>query len=416
MKKAAKIEVKGTMIAICSENDMDFISLTDMLRAKDGDFFISDWLRNRNTVEFLGIWEQVHNPDFNYGEFAAIKSQAGLNSYKLSVKEWVEKTNAIGLTAMKQSPILRALFALLASWLLASPCLAQNEPDFPAVSDTLFPESRSWPLFTDYPALTAAEFENLKAPLAQAFRSQDAQQFSSVEVVLKSAECEFIERTFKAENLAAFRRIDWNQDGFLDVVYSGSRHCSEGVVTIVWFGSAEGYTMKGLVMSERLLLRVSPDGKKTVSVEPGCCASRVDNYYMNGVSIDSRDDDMVILKETVLSERRYDQARTFSTRYPVRLRSSPKISDGFDMGQSVFLGHAAFGNVVRVYLAGAGGRGLGETEEKSDGKNGEKKQRWLFVVVDWKSDWLVLQDPYREGYKGIRAGWLRADQVSVPAK
>ncbi len=63
------------------------------------DFFISDWLRNRNTVEFLGVWEQIHNPDFNYGEFAIIKSQAGLNSYKISVKEWVEKTNAIGLRA-----------------------------------------------------------------------------------------------------------------------------------------------------------------------------------------------------------------------------------------------------------------------------------------------------------------------------
>lgn len=67
----------------------DYISLTDMLKAKDGDFFISDWLRNRNTVEFLGIWESVYNPDFNYGEFAIIRNQAGLNSYKISVKEWV---------------------------------------------------------------------------------------------------------------------------------------------------------------------------------------------------------------------------------------------------------------------------------------------------------------------------------------
>jgi hypothetical protein len=62
-------------------------------------FFISDWLRNRNTVEFLGIWETVNNPNFNYGEFAIIKSQAGLNNYKISTKEWVEKTNAIGLKA-----------------------------------------------------------------------------------------------------------------------------------------------------------------------------------------------------------------------------------------------------------------------------------------------------------------------------
>jgi hypothetical protein len=97
--KKSTIEVQGTAIAVLTTKDEDFISLTDMLKAKDGDFFISDWLRNRNTVEFLGIWETVHNPGFNSGEFAIIKSQAGLNRYKLSVKEWVEKTNAIGLKA-----------------------------------------------------------------------------------------------------------------------------------------------------------------------------------------------------------------------------------------------------------------------------------------------------------------------------
>jgi hypothetical protein len=101
MSKAKKltIEVLGTTINILTQKDEDFISLTDMLKAKDGDFFISDWLRNRNTVEFLGIWERVHNPDFNYGEFAVIRSQAGLNSYKISVKDWVAKTNAVGLRA-----------------------------------------------------------------------------------------------------------------------------------------------------------------------------------------------------------------------------------------------------------------------------------------------------------------------------
>ena len=97
--KNTAIEVHGTSVAILSGKDGDYISLTDMLQAKDGEFFISDWLRNRNTVEFLGIWESVFNPNFNYGEFATIKSQVGLNSYKISVKEWVEKTSAIGLKA-----------------------------------------------------------------------------------------------------------------------------------------------------------------------------------------------------------------------------------------------------------------------------------------------------------------------------
>ncbi len=69
----SSIEVKGTVVSILTGKQGDYISLTDMLRAKDGEFFISDWLRNRNTVEFLGIWESVFNPDFNYGEFATIK-------------------------------------------------------------------------------------------------------------------------------------------------------------------------------------------------------------------------------------------------------------------------------------------------------------------------------------------------------
>ncbi|MEI8273482.1 MAG: KilA-N domain-containing protein [Paludibacter sp.] len=97
--KSKKIIVIDNEITIISSNGRDYISITDMLKAKDGDFFISDWLRNRNTVEFLGIWERVYNPNFNYGEYAIIKSKAGLNNYKISVKEWVEKTHAIGLIA-----------------------------------------------------------------------------------------------------------------------------------------------------------------------------------------------------------------------------------------------------------------------------------------------------------------------------
>ena len=68
-----------------------------MLKVKDGEFFFYNWLRNRNTIELLGIWETVNNPDFNSVEFDRIKSKAGLNSFRLSAKEWMEKTNAIGI-------------------------------------------------------------------------------------------------------------------------------------------------------------------------------------------------------------------------------------------------------------------------------------------------------------------------------
>jgi len=82
MKKQRTIVVKGTEIGVIKFKEQDYISLTDMLKAKDAGFFISDWLRNRNTVEFLGIWESIYNPSFNYGGFAVIKSKAGLNNYK----------------------------------------------------------------------------------------------------------------------------------------------------------------------------------------------------------------------------------------------------------------------------------------------------------------------------------------------
>lgn len=95
----AKITVKDTEVNVIKVNGEDYICLTDMLRAKDGDFFITDWLRNRNTLEFIGIWEKVYNPDFNYGEFAIIRNQSGLNSFKISVKKFVAHTNAVSLQA-----------------------------------------------------------------------------------------------------------------------------------------------------------------------------------------------------------------------------------------------------------------------------------------------------------------------------
>jgi len=78
-----ELKVANQVINYIKINDEDYISITDMMKTKDGEFFVSDWLRNRNTIEFLGIWEELHNPNFNYGEFAIIKSQAGLNSYKI---------------------------------------------------------------------------------------------------------------------------------------------------------------------------------------------------------------------------------------------------------------------------------------------------------------------------------------------
>jgi hypothetical protein len=95
----AKIFVKETELRLVKIHNEDYICITDMLTAKDGQFFVSDWMRNRNTLEFLGIWEMVNNPTFNYGEFAIVKMKSGLNNFKLSVKEYSNKFNGIGIVS-----------------------------------------------------------------------------------------------------------------------------------------------------------------------------------------------------------------------------------------------------------------------------------------------------------------------------
>ena len=97
MVKSKTINVKGTEITIIQKDAFDFISLTDMLRGFGDDTMIYSWMRNRNTLEFLGIWEEMNNPGFKGNEFVTFKSRAGLNSFNLTPKKWIEATNAIGI-------------------------------------------------------------------------------------------------------------------------------------------------------------------------------------------------------------------------------------------------------------------------------------------------------------------------------
>ncbi len=98
----AKIQVLDREVSIQAHSEADYISLTDIARYKDperGDYIIQNWMRNRNSIEFLGIWEQLNNPDFNSIEFDGIRKQAGLNSFSLTPKRWIAETGAIGIVA-----------------------------------------------------------------------------------------------------------------------------------------------------------------------------------------------------------------------------------------------------------------------------------------------------------------------------
>lgn len=94
-----KILIQGSEINIFTVKDKDFISLTDMAKSQMHDVVIIKWLSLKNTIEYLGEWESLYNPDFNYTEYGTIKNSAGSNNFVLSVKQWIKSTNAIGITA-----------------------------------------------------------------------------------------------------------------------------------------------------------------------------------------------------------------------------------------------------------------------------------------------------------------------------
>ena len=95
-----KIKVENVEISVIKVGGEDYISLTDMVReVENGSALIEKWLRNKNTIEFLGIWEEMYNPDFNSPEFGGIMAEAGTNRFLLSAKQWIERTNARGIVA-----------------------------------------------------------------------------------------------------------------------------------------------------------------------------------------------------------------------------------------------------------------------------------------------------------------------------
>lgn len=99
MAKNKTIHIDNAEISLLSQGSEDYISLTDMAHSQMEEHIIFKWLSLKSTIEYIGEWEVLFNPDFNYTEFGTIKNEAGSNNFVLSVKQWIEKTNAIGITA-----------------------------------------------------------------------------------------------------------------------------------------------------------------------------------------------------------------------------------------------------------------------------------------------------------------------------
>ena len=126
MAKRNMITVKDVNIRTIQKDGMDYISLTDIAKQKnvtDPNGVIGNWMRNRNTIEYLGLWETLHNPNFNPLEFEGFRRQAGLNAFTLSPTQWIESTNAIGMTAKQ--------------WREANPDLKGNIRDYATINELI---------------------------------------------------------------------------------------------------------------------------------------------------------------------------------------------------------------------------------------------------------------------------------------
>ena len=128
-RTSRSIVVKGTTVTIATRGEQDYISLSDMVRNFDGQgALIEQWLRAKDNVLFLGVWEQLNNPDFKSLEFEGLRNEAGRNSFYLSVKKWVDATGAIGLPAPERLPQLNAIAIVQVRSLVASPAIKRLVP------------------------------------------------------------------------------------------------------------------------------------------------------------------------------------------------------------------------------------------------------------------------------------------------
>jgi hypothetical protein len=300
---------------------------------------------------------------------------------------------------------MRTLAAAIILATLAATCPAQ-QPDPTGdplyVSDTLFPESRGWTPLSSTPSLSEKELASIKAQLEQAYRVSD--DFDPG--------CPFVERVFKSPNVSAFHRVDVDNDGIPDIVYSNDSVCGDGDDAVIWHGTATGYVMEPGASWSATILRIAPDGTGITSATLSSGGDETSTYSRGNFKDPSGNHDrtqdvdreVALVDDTAMPTTRYAHPVRFLAHGELRLRTQPAIDDAYDPSESEFLRLAAFGNVARIYLPGSGGGAVGEKTV-----NG---QRWLFVVMDEESDQLASNDPY----VGVCAGWVQANKVVFDPK
>ncbi|WP_428717745.1 hypothetical protein [Undibacterium curvum] len=262
----------------------------------------------------------------------------------------------------------------------------------------LFPETRDWRTVSAQGMLSGTALAERQSALLAAYR-----QAINTPDALESADCSWSERAFQKDfSGAAFYTLDIDQDGFEDVIYTGSALCAEGNATLIWYGSAQGYKVKQDGLFREQVLRISSDGNQLSSVADACCGAQAEEYFI-GSSDNLRQFTTAKLRtDTQLPEQTSNHKNAVTAHQNLILRSSPNQQDRYDTGLSKLMRHAVYGNIVRRYLPGASYRILSSERRQA--------QHWLFISVHEDSDRLVTQDPYQ----GVRSGWIRV--ASTPSR
>ncbi len=292
---------------------------------------------------------------------------------------------------------LRFLTRFAIAALLSGPAMAADTTARePGIADLLLPEVKAWRAYTELPALKPERVAALRAEMLRAWRVSPARKNLDIEG------CSFVEQVLPAGKPAGvFREVDLDADGQPDVIYSGPARCTEGDLTVIWFGTKAGLEVRWDLPARWQLLRLQPGREPLASaVARGCCSDPFDEYF-HGTAQNPRNKLSVKITNATQLPRSAVAPKSFKTA-AFTLRSSPAIDDRYAEGPSNMMEHAVFGNALCKYISGVDAQVLAE-EKDANGR------LWQFIRTDRDSGRLRHDAPYP-----VDAGWMLRE--ASPAK
>lgn len=270
------------------------------------------------------------------------------------------------------------------------------EPDYPLILRLLFQETATWTLIDQMPQPEKASLMRMEGGLRSAYWG------SEISRQHESEGCSFINRLFDRINDYGygFHQADIDSDGREDIIYSGGALCTEGDVTIIWFGNENGFIIRQKSLWQVRTLSILPGNPPRLgSVAVGCCADPLDEYLLGTLVNPRRQGRQRITKHTAIPEFLIDPTRFKVRGEELVLRSRPESNDKYDDLASDFMASAVFGNILSKYLPGCGGICLGMEKP-------EKSNLWYFVLVDDGCERFRTHSPFE-----VTAGWVQASSI-----